>query len=687
MKSLITIAIVLLFAFAANSQTTVFSDNFESGSTNWTLTGSWGLSTAASHSSSHSLTESPTGNYANNLNMISATMSNGVNLTSALSANLSFWAKYSIEGGFDYMYVDVSANGGSTWINVDSYDGVLSNWTQFNYSLGGYVGNSNVKVRFRFYSDGAVNFDGMYIDDMVITSDTVDNAAPLVIHNPQDFYQGTLGPNSLNADIIDVSGISTALLYYQPDGGSYDSLYASSIVGNTYTFTVPHFSAGTMVNYFIHAVDSSSSFNEINTDTFTYIAGNYISYDNAQVDFVDSIGGGSGAAVRVTLPAGNQQIASLLIRNYTDVNRPNDSMLVHVWTAVGGLPGVDIIPPIKVYPAATLTNTSAMTVVDLRADSVLLDSLSGDVFVGYTVPSGVAWAAITEPGAGGRSFVLGSTGWTAATGSSGAIDFHFRTITQPGYNPPPPPPVASFTFDTTYSPNVAFISTTSGVVDTYYWDFGDGASSSYQNTNHTYANNGTYQVCLKVTNLGGQDSICHSVSVNSIIPPIANFSFDISADPTVQFTDLSVNGPSQWLWDFDDNGATSSTKNTIHTYPAVGGTYHVCLTATNIYGSSAPNCQDVVLSVGASIDNAFANENIKIYPNPMGEKTNIDLGNINSDNISLKVYDIQSKLINVNYIVNKSNIEILRSGLTTGQYFVVVYINDKASYKAKLIVR
>ncbi len=687
MKTIFTFLIVFLFSLGTMAQSVVFTDNFESGSNNWTLTGSWGLSTAASHSTSHSLTESPTGNYANSLNYITASMSNGVNLTSALSANLSFWAKYSIEGGFDYMYVDVSANGGSTWVNVDSYDGNLTTWTQFSYSLGGYVGNSNVKVRFRFYSDGAVNYDGMYIDDFVITSDTVDNAAPLVIHTPSDFYQGTLGPNSLTADIIDISGISTAKLYYQADGGSYDSLSSSSISGNTYTFTVPHFSAGTVVNYFFHAVDSSSALNTINTDTFTYIAGNYISYDNGQVDFVDSIGSTSGAAVRVTLPSGNQQIASVLLRNYTDVNRPNDSMLVHIWSISGGLPGTDIIPPIKVYPSATLTNTSAMTIVDLRADSTLLDSLSGDVFIGYTVPSGVAWAAITEPGTGGRSFVLGSSGWTSATGNSGIIDFHFRAITQPGYNPPPSPPVAAFTFDTTYSPNVSFISTSTGVVDTFAWDFGDGASSSYQNANHTYAANGTYQVCLKVSNAGGQDSICHSVSINSIIPPTANFSYDISADPTVQFTDLSSNSPTSWLWDFDDNGATANTKNAIHTYPKVGGTYHVCLTATNIYGASTPNCQDVALSVGAGIDNAFEYDNIRIYPNPMDEKSQIDLGSISSDDISLKVYDIQSKLVNVNYLVNKSNIEILRSGLVAGQYFLVVYIDGKPSYKAKLIIR
>lgn len=686
MKSIFTIAIAFFFSLSAISQSAVFSDNFESGSTNWTMQGSWGLSTAASHSSSHSLSESPVGNYAASLNYITATLTNGIDLNSALSANLSFWAKYNIEAGFDYMYIDVSPNGGTSWVNVDSYDGVISTWTQFNYSLGGYVGNTNVKIRFRFYSDTGVEYDGMYIDDIVVTSDTVDNASPLVIHNPQDFYQGTLGSNTLTADIIDISGIATANLYYQADGGSYVPVSSSSITSNTYSFTIPQFSAGTLVNYYFYAVDSSIAGNTATTDTFTYISGNYISYDNGVVDFVDSIGSNSGAAVRVTLPSGNHQIASVLLRNYTDINRPNDSILVHIWTSVGGVPGVDIIPPLKVFPAANLVNTSPMTVVDLRLDSILLDSLSGDVFIGYTVPSGVCWSAITEPGMGGRSYVYGATGWVAATGNSGVIDFHFRAITQPGYNPPPPPPVASFTFDTTYSPNVGFLSTVSGIVDSYLWNFGDGATGIYQNANHTYTANGDYQVCLKVANTGGQDSVCHTVSINSIVPPIANFSFDISADPTVQFTDLSVNGPTQWLWDFDDNGSTSITQNTVHTFPAVAGTFNVCLTASNIFGPSAPFCQDVVLTV-IGIDNAFANENIKIYPNPMGEKTNIDLGEINSDNISLEVYDIQSKLVNVNYIVNKSNIEIFRSGLTTGQYFIIVYIDKKASYKAQLIVR
>ena len=688
MKLLLQFFFLITFAGSITAQSTVFSDNFESGTSNWVMNGSWGLTTSSYHSSNHSMSESPYGNYANNLNYISSTMLAGVDLSSSLSAELSFWGKYTIEGGFDYMYLDVSPDGGTTWINLDRFDDTLSVWSQFNYSLGGYVGNSNVKIRFRFYSDGAVNYDGMYIDDVVITSDTVDNAAPLIIHSPNAFYQGSVGPNTLNAQFIDISGIDTALLSYRVDGGAFTSISATNIVSTNYTFVIPRYSAGSLVEYYFRGVDSSAAANAINTDTFSYIAGHYISYDNGQVDFVDSIGTTSGAAVRVSLPGGgNQQLASVLIRNYTDVNRPNDSMLVHVWTSVGGVPGVDIIPPKKVFPAATLQNTSAMTVVDLRSDSTLLDSLTGDIFIGYTVPSGVAWAAITEPGSGGRSFVYGASGWVSANGNSGIIDFQFRAITQLGYNPPPPPPVAAFTIDTTYSPNIFFTDASTGVVDTFYWDFGDGVYSQVQNTGHTYTSNGTYQVCLKIVNRGGSDSICHSVSISTIIPPVANFSFDISADPTVQFTDLSTNTPIQWLWDFDDNATTSNQQNPIHTFPAIGGTFHVCLTASNVYGASNPACQDVALSVGSGIDDAFAPGNITIYPNPMTDRTNINIEDMKNHKLKLRVFDMQMRRINIQYIRRGSTIELLRSGLSRGQYFIEIKVDDNTTYKAKLIVR
>jgi len=607
MKKLILFVVALIMSNLIMAQTTVFSEDFESGTSNWTLMGTWGLTTSTSHSPSNSLSESPNGNYSDNSN-INATLTNGLDLSNSLSADISFWAKYDIEKGFDYMYLEVSPDGGSTWNNIATYDDTLSVWTQFNYSLGGYVGNSNVKIRYRFASDGGLNLDGMYIDDIIITSDSVDNAAPLVIHTPSEHYEGTIGANTLSAEIIDISGISLATLNYSVDGGTYNTISATSINGNNYSFVIPYIPSGSLINYYFHAVDSAILNNSINTDTFNYISGNYIYYDNGDINFVDSISTTSGAAVKISLPSGAQQLTSVLIRNYTDIGRPNDSMLVHIWTNNAGSPGTDIITPKLVFPAATLQNTSPMTVIDLRSDSALLNSLTGDIFIGYTVPSGGVWTPITEPGLGGRSFVKTDSGWVSAIGNSGTIDFHFRAITTPkNYTPP--------------------------------------------------------------------------------AAPVANFSFVDTSDPTVVFTDLTTNNPTTWFWNFDDNGSTSTDQNPTHTYPAVGGTYNVCLTATNNGGSSTPYCQNVVLSVGAGIDPAFGFENISIYPNPMVDKSTISFDIMNYNKIDVKVYDTQGRRVSINYINHKNSIEILRSSLSHGLYIIDIWIDNIPTYNAKLIVR
>ncbi|MCK5776657.1 MAG: immune inhibitor A, partial [Bacteroidales bacterium] len=633
MKKLLLFIVLFVCSAYVQAQTTVFSDDFESGTTNWTITGSWGLSTASSHSTSHSLTESPTGNYGDNLNMITATMTNGVNLNSALSADLSFWAKYNIEGGFDYMYLDVSADGGTSWINLSIYDDTLSNWTQFNYSLGGYVGNTNVKIRFRFYSDGAVNFDGMYIDDVVITSYTVDNSPPLVVHTAPVFYNATNFQDSISADIIDVSGVGTANIHYRVDGGSFSSVSGVSMGANSYTFIIPQQVGGALVDYYFEAIDNASTPNTAITDTFSFISGNYISYDNGQVDFVDSTGIDKSVAVKITMPS-SSVLNGILIRNYTDANRPNDSMLVHVWTNAGGYPGVDMITPFKVMPKATLQNTSAMTNIDLRPYAAQLSNLSGTIFIGFNVPAGGVWSAITQPGITSRSFVKSGTGsWAAASGTSGSIDYQFRAITSPYA----PPTTVNFSFDTSLAPIVSFTDLTTPTATAWTWKFGDGTTDNSQNPSHTYANFGTYTVWLIATTASGVDSSSATVTLTPNVP-IASFSYTFKTPNIIEFSDNSSNSPTQWLWDFG-NG-TSTLQNPTDTF-TVGGHYNVCLIATNSEGSSAAFCQTVIIVLG--IDSPDENTVGDFYPNPVQIKSFIEIEGVDNGQLGLKVFDMQGR--------------------------------------------
>ncbi|MGK0280378.1 MAG: hypothetical protein ACI9RU_003161 [Litorivivens sp.] len=430
-KSLLLTYIFMFTSLCIMAQTVEFSDDFESGTTNWVLEGAWGLTTAQSNSLSNSLTDSPGGDHLPNLN-ISATMSAGVDLSAVQDAVVKFWAIYEIEGGnFDYCYVEASGDAGDTWINLATFfgEGNLTPWVEYSYSLGGFVGNDDVRVRFRFFADGGYEVDGFYVDDFSIESSNVDNSAPLILHSPPAFYESSLGDVAMVADLIDISGIATTELKYTVDGGMEQTISGTNTAADTWTFVIPSQDAGAQVDYTIEATDNSTNANLAATDEYAYIAGNHIFYDNAAVDFVNSFGPAAeslalGAAVRVSL-SGTTNIVYALIRNYTDANRPNDDFDFHIWADDGGFPGADVITPFSVTPEANLDVTSPMTRVDLSAYAAELSGLSGDYFVGYTVPVGETWLVQTNPAVGGRSYVFDGTAWL----ENPADDYHFRIVT------------------------------------------------------------------------------------------------------------------------------------------------------------------------------------------------------------------------------------------------------------------
>lgn len=133
---------------------------------------------------------------------------------------------------------------------------------------------------------------------------------------------------------------------------------------------------------------------------------------------------------------------------------------------------------------------------------------------------------------------------------------------------------------------VNFMDTSLGTPTAWFWQFGDGETSSEQNPSHTYAMNGNYAVTLTVSNSNGSDSISKANAVVATLAPMANFTVSQRSGSTpfiVQFTDLSTNNPTTWFWQFGDT-TTSTEQNPKHVYPTVGA-YNVSLTVTNQYGS------------------------------------------------------------------------------------------------------
>ena len=164
---------------------------------------------------------------------------------------------------------------------------------------------------------------------------------------------------------------------------------------------------------------------------------------------------------------------------------------------------------------------------------------------------------------------------------------------------------ASFGFSATPAGPIAFSDSsfsTNGTINSWFWDFGDGNTSTQQNPTHVYSNPGTYNVCLTIgTTNGCQSTICNIVTVGGGGGCQAAFSWTTGGlFNTVLFTDQSVfNSPVNWFWDFGD-GATSTQQNPTHTY-SQPGTYIACLTISDsIQSCVSTTCDTIVIQGGGN---------------------------------------------------------------------------------------
>lgn len=162
-----------------------------------------------------------------------------------------------------------------------------------------------------------------------------------------------------------------------------------------------------------------------------------------------------------------------------------------------------------------------------------------------------------------------------------------------------PSPNADFTFDANNecdSMEVNFTNTSTGIISTYNWDFGNGNTFVGQSPpTEFYTNPGTYSVTLTVANARGcTDSETKQIRVRET--PVANFSVNsVCLNTPATFTDLSTSGGdpiSSYSWSFGDGG-TSTQQNPTHLYIAFG-TYTVQQIVSNGFCSDTAQIQVTV---------------------------------------------------------------------------------------------
>lgn len=161
-------------------------------------------------------------------------------------------------------------------------------------------------------------------------------------------------------------------------------------------------------------------------------------------------------------------------------------------------------------------------------------------------------------------------------------------------------------------PYTPVITNNSVAAQTYFWDFGDGFTSTSPNPTHTYTLAGNYTIMLVALN----PNTCNltdtvKIPIQVFAAPTADYSFSPLTPVTntpVTFTNASSADAVRFRWDFGDGDTllTVSRSAFDHQYNSTG-TFNACLTAYNQIGCPNQICKQVSATVLPVVDvpNAF----------------------------------------------------------------------------------
>lgn len=152
-------------------------ENLELGIGNLVLEGSWGITEATASEGLYSLTDSPSGDYADQTDVAAELVEPAEILT---DATLEFDHICIAQAESDIGYVEISKDFGNSWTRLTRHDmddhpgwsdGAADpeDWFHETIDLQDYVGEM-VRIRFRLVSDDWGTRDGWYVDNIWISS-------------------------------------------------------------------------------------------------------------------------------------------------------------------------------------------------------------------------------------------------------------------------------------------------------------------------------------------------------------------------------------------------------------------------------------------------------------------------------------------------------------------------------------
>ena len=234
------------------------------------------------------------------------------------------------------------------------------------------------------------------------------------------------------------------------------------------------------------------------------------------------------------------------------------------------------------------------------------------------------------------------------------------------------------------------------------WDFNyDGIIDSYeQHPTYIYSQSGIYTVLLTVSDGTNTDTKINTNYITVVDAFTADFEADITSglQPLeVQFTDLSLIDPTNWEWDFDNDGTVDSyEQNPIYLFLEEGA-YTVSLTVSDGVNFDTEIKEDYIHIMGLNSDDCFVSlvTQLDNHPNPFNPATTINFSIQYNSKVDLSIFNIKGQKIKTltNNEFTKGSHSIIWNGddefnnpVSSGIYYYKLNVDDKTEAVKKCLL-
>lgn len=224
-----------------------------------------------------------------------------------------------------------------------------------------------------------------------------------------------------------------------------------------------------------------------------------------------------------------------------------------------------------------------------------------------------------------------------------------------------------------------FTNLSSGVVNSYHWDFGDGEGSEEENPLHVYPRAGLYNVSLTITGEEGSLTMTREVA-------ITNSHF---AGPALFYEGeqlLTTSQSSVYHWYL--NGELLSSTDKRNFAPLAGGLYFLVVERDGCFYQS--NAIEVSIVEVLSVQERGIEREIEmlVFPNPVKDRLRIRLTDGGAEITSLKVLDLKGRELSgfmavAGYFGPEAELEVAQ--LSKGLYMLIVSTKTGHTYTSRFV--